>query len=220
MLELNLPVRWEALKQVSAERSVDPITIVEKVEDASGHIDELLTTVERSKIGQFSVIFGDSGSGKTTFVSTLPKFFDGVSVIEFGKERKLSELCQFISKNHVANSKLARIVLISGRDNPKEADLAILEDLFSDLVDMLRTEVGRVLILWSVTREAAAEKIAKEAWTAGGNSVCNSITKGLYRFRGLQKSKFPAVADNTSTSIFGDGLAAFGIDATIANDLT
>lgn len=114
----------------------------------------------------------------------------------------------------------ARIFLITHRDNPLQKNMDRLPDLFSELVDFFRTPEGHALVLWPMTREESASKIAKMAWNSGRDSMCDSNTKGLLPFTGLEKVRYRDVADRTALSLFGDGLLAFGITTETATDLT
>ena len=70
---LELPKRWEFLERGAKEAGLDVTQFVERVDPAEKRIRKLLDSVKR-RGGLFEVIFGLSGSGKTTFLNTLPKF--------------------------------------------------------------------------------------------------------------------------------------------------
>src|SRR5688572_5560775 len=90
--KLVLPKRFEILQQNSEEAGLDVKDIVQRVDAAAGRIDALLRRVHSSGGGLFEVFLGKSGSGKTTFLSTLPKFFERVVVYRFAKEQQFTEL--------------------------------------------------------------------------------------------------------------------------------
>jgi ABC-type polar amino acid transport system ATPase subunit len=75
LLRLELPKRWEFLQEKAAAVHVDPIQVVERVDVAVEHLDELLRRVRSGGGGLIEVVFGLSGSGKTTLLATLPKFY-------------------------------------------------------------------------------------------------------------------------------------------------
>lgn len=208
---LELPTRWEVLLEKAEQKNLRASEFVERIDTASEFVDSLLYRVRSNGIGAFEVIYGLSGSGKTTFVSTLPKFFEGILVHEFPRSLPLSDLIKFIEQKFVEGQSQIPIFLISRRDNPKSADMNEVSDLMADLVDFFRTKAGQCLILWTVTKKSSADQIAAEAWDAGRNSVTDLKTKGLYSFDGLEKSKYRGVADSTARSLTGDGLDSFGL---------
>ena len=219
LLALELPTRWEVLRNRAEERNLRPAEFVERIDSAASYVDGLLYRIKSNGIGAFEIIFGLSGSGKTTFVNTLPKFFDGVTVIEFPKEQPTSNIILYIRSNYDPFDKNVKIFLIVGRDNPKSIDLEQFDDVMSDFVDFFRTSAGKCLVLWTVTKPNSAKTISVAAWDAGRNSVTNPETKGLYKFSGLEKEKYRSVADSTARSLTGDGLDGFGLSEKITTGL-
>lgn len=215
---LDLPNRWEKLKRRADEQQIDPSEFVEPVDTASKRMDHLLDLVKSSGGGVFEVFLGLSGSGKTTFVNTLPKFFEGIEVFSIPKETEISSISDFIASKY-SDSENLKVFLIERRDNPSTGDISRVRDLFVNLLDFFRTPEGTVLVLWTVTDEEAAQKISDIAWGIGRDSVVDQDTKGLFRFGGLERSKYFKVADNTARNLTGDGLEVFGIDDNTAKEL-
>ncbi len=213
--KLELPKRWEYLVQKAELRDLRPADFAEKVEDASEHIDALLARIQRNGGGFFEVIFGLSGSGKTTFLKTLPKFFN-VEVHSFPRDKPLSTLPSFVENSYNKNGN-PRVILIEKRDNPTASDVENAEPMLAELLEVFRTPEGSCLVLWPITKPAEAQKIADMAWIAGRDSVVDPVTKGIYNFKGIEKSKYFSIADTTCKNLTGDGLNAFGIDGEISN---
>lgn len=120
LLKLELPRRWELLEARADEADIDPAEMVERVDEAADHIDRLLRRVRTGGGGLIEVIFGLSGSGKTTFLKTLPKFFDGVRLSSYPSDKPVADLPEFIRQGYVASDKTQRVILIERRDNPKQ----------------------------------------------------------------------------------------------------
>lgn len=218
LMKLELPRRWEFLEEKAAERDLKPSDFVEKVEDAAQHLDTLLARINRSGGGFFEVIYGLSGSGKTTFIKTLPRFFD-VVVHSFDKATSLLQLPEFIEQTYVSDGK-PRIILIEKRDLPSDDEVAESERMLADLLETFRLpKKGSCLVLWPITKTTAAQAIAKIAWETGRDSVADPTTKGIYNFKGLPKEKYFLVADTTCKNLTGDGLNAFGIGNDIVNSI-
>ncbi|WP_287105342.1 hypothetical protein [Brevundimonas sp.] len=208
---LELPRRWELLAQRAEEVDADPSGIVERVDEAAARVDTLLRRVRDGGGGAIEVFFGLSGSGKTTFLQNLPSFFEGVSVSTFDKDRPLSELPEFVKKGHVPGASKNRIVLVTRRDNPTASDLNAVEEMFAELLEVFREPGGAAVVLWPITKKESADFISEKAWEVGRDSMADAESNGQYKFVGVAPSKYWDIADNTSRTITGDGLEAFGI---------
>jgi hypothetical protein len=219
LAKLELPRRWELLEQRAQARNVDPFNVVERVDVAAEHIDSLLYRVRSGGGGIIEVIFGLSGSGKTTFLRSLPRFFTNISVKSFPNDTPLSQLPEFIRNGYEANSKKQRIILIERRDNPKKVDLDQVEDVFSDLLDLFREREGEVVVLWPITQPDSARFVSETAWQVGRDSLVDLNSHGQFSFSGLPKDRFATITDNTSRNLNGDGLSAFGISEEVVLDI-
>jgi len=216
---LELPRRWEFLAERAAQAEVDPSEVVERVDDAARRVDDLLRRVRDGGGGVIEVIYGLSGSGKTTFLQTLPRFFEGVRVTTFPKERPLAELPEFVRKGDIPGDEDSRIVLIDRRDNPTAAELSEVEEVFADLLNVFRERGGAAVVLWPITKPESAAKVATTAWTVGRDSMADAKSNGQFHFKGIDPARYFDLADNTSRTLTGDGLEAFGITRTAALDL-
>lgn len=208
---LELPRRWEFLTEKAKEAKADPFEVVERVDDAARRIDTLLRRVQGGGGGVIEVVYGLSGSGKTTFLQTLPRFFDGVRVTIFPKERPLAELPVFIKNGYLPNSSDSRVVLIDRRDNPTAVELDQVEEVFAELLNTFREPQGAAVVLWPITKPESAKHISQTAWTVGRDSMADANTSGQFLFTGIEKTRYWDLADNTSRTLTGDGLEAFGI---------
>lgn len=218
LAKLELPKRWELLEQRAQAAGLDTGLFVERVDSAADRIDYLLQRVKTGGGGLFEVFYGLSGSGKTTFLKTLPKQFQQIRVLSFPKDKPLRALPAFIHDMHVPGDTSARVVLIERRDNPSSEDLQQLSETFAELLEIFRDPKGAALVLWPVTREVSARQIAEEAWVTGRDSMADTRSKGFYHFTGLPKERFYSVADATTRNLTGDGLETFGITPAIALD--
>ena len=209
--KLVLPKRIEILEDEAKARSVDVTKIVEKVESAATRIEVLLRRVRDGGTGQFEVFYGDTGTGKTTFLRTLPKFFHGVSITRIRKKDvALAEIPKFIRSRQSVKGPDMCIYIVDDRDNDKIArDEA--EDFFESLRVLFRESLGRVLIIWPVTRSATRDVLAQVAWETGGESIVSLDTRGSYEFQGLPKTRYYDVANLTVENLTGETLETFGV---------
>lgn len=209
---LELPKRWEFLEAAAKKAGLQAAEFIQRIDPAAVHVDQLLRRVRTGGGGGvFEVLYGLSGSGKTSFLKTLPKFFEDIRVIGFPRDSLLSQLPDFIASTYVPEENIKRVIVIEKRDNPKPADIAATPEMLGELLETFRTPEGRVIVLWPVTDPNTAERIATYAWTAGRDSVTDASTKGIYKFPGLARDRYHEIADLTSRNLSGDGLDAFGV---------
>jgi hypothetical protein len=216
---LELPKRWELLEQQANNAGLDAKEFVIKIDSAAERVDKLLRRVRTGSGGLLEIVFGLSGSGKTTFLNTLPKFFDKIKVSSFDPTRSLSMLPTYIKETYLSDADYSRIVLIERRDNPKLIELDQVEEMFADLLNQFREQSGKVLVLWPITKKTSAQKIADIAWNVGRDSMVLPDTKGLYEFKGVPRERYYELSDLTTRNLSGDGLEAFGLDEGTAQDI-
>lgn len=208
---LELPRRWEFLAERAKKEEVDLSQIIERVDEAANRVDELLRRIRDGGGGVVEVFYGLSGSGKTTFLQTLHNFFENINVVIFPSTCPLVELPDFILKNSSTRNQENRIIIIDRRDNPTTDELQQVEQMFGNLLNVFREPNGSAVVLWPITKIESADKIAETAWLVGRDSMADESSRGKYTFLGISKEKYWGIADNTSRSLAGDGLEAYGI---------
>lgn len=209
--DLSLPSRYETLEEESSKAQCDLAHVVQRVDKAAAEIETLLREVRTGQLGRFEVFFGFSGSGKTTFLKSLPYFFENIVVVEIPKETALTEIPSVIEKDNVRKD-TNRLYIIHDRDNPRETE-ADIRSFFEDLRSLYRTAKGRVLVIWPITKREQAETIAEIAWDIGRDSLLG--TRGrMFEFEGLPRESFYEVGDITTRALNnGEGLETFGLGA-------
>lgn len=209
--KLVLPKRYERLRAESEKVDLDPLTVVQRVDSAARRVDYLLRKVRDGRTGQFEVFFGASGSGKTTFLSSLPKFFDGVAVFSVRRsDGDLESLAARVEKDYTFHRKKMRVYFFDDRDNEK-LDPEQAERFFESLRVLFRKDEGQVLVIWPVTRPGTRDQLAAVAWSIGADSIVSIDTKGVYNFRGVPQEQYFEVADLTAKSLNGESLEGYGV---------
>ena len=209
---LVLPKRYERLRVEAVDAGIELASIVERVDRAASRIESLLRTVRDGGTGQFEVFYGRSGAGKTTFLSTLGKFFSGITIHAVSSaDTSLVELADRIRNDWCEDGPM-RLYFFNDRDNARVTSEEA-EDFFEALRILFRETEGRVLVLWPMTRRLYAENLAAMAWEVGADSITAVDTRGLFEFFGLPKSLFFEVAHLTVKSLNGDSIEAFGVSA-------
>lgn len=213
---LNLPIRYEVLRRKAEQENADISRIVQRVESANQHIQELFLGMQQTGVSRFEVFYGASGSGKTTFLETLPQFFDNVDVRVITHEVSLANAVDELAKT-VADSKRERVIVYfggTGRDNPTDSDASFLA-FFEQLRGYFRDTNKLVLVVWPVSRPETALRLFQLAKSIGEDSLIGN-SREYYTFPGPSKTHFYGIADNTCRLINNErSLAEFGIDETI-----
>lgn len=214
---LVLPKRFEVLEQEAAAKKADLTQLVHRVDDAANRIDQLLRQVKDGGVGRFELFLGASGSGKTTFLRTLPKFFNGVSVAVVSRDVPLSGVAEKIRGAYMPTDRQC-LWIMEDRDNLK-VEAASARGFFESLRVLFRQPEGKVVVVWPITDTDSAQSLSVSAWDVGRDSIVD-LSKGLYGFKGLPKTQFYEVADTTCRSLNqGQSLEAFGLSADVASPL-
>ena len=214
---LVLPKRFEALERQARTHAADISRIVHKVDDAATRIEDLLRQVRDGGIGRFEVFLGKSGSGKTTFFSTLTQFFKSVSVQSIPTEITLSSIPDHIKRHNTSNG--TTIWFIHDRDNP-DIDRAEAKRFAESLRPLFRRESGQVVLIWPITSIETSTILADAAWEIGRDSLVDVASKGIYQFSGLDKKQYYEIADLTVRNLTpSQSLETFGLTRDKTNAL-
>jgi energy-coupling factor transporter ATP-binding protein EcfA2 len=213
---LKLPKRFEILERQVKELGGEISKIVRKIDSACKQIEDTLGKISVGGVGQFQLFVGESGSGKTTFLRTLPYFFEKIYIHSFSEADSFDAIIEEIKST--AHIKYFKIFVIDERDNPK-VNIEELKIFFEKLRVLFRKPEGQVLVIWPITDKAAAKQIEEIAWEVGKESI--SPSKGpIFKFIGLSKSEYFSTADDTIRSLNkGESLDSFGITQQIAENL-
>lgn len=213
---LNLPIRYEVLRRTAEQENADISRIVQRVESANRHIQELFLGMQQTHVSRFEVFYGASGTGKTTFLETLPQFFDNVDVRVMSHDVSLHDAVEQLRKLVAASTRERVIVYFggTGRDNPTDSDETFLS-FFEQLRGYFRETDKLVLVVWPVSRTETANRLYALAKSIGEDSLIGNSTS-YYTFLGPNRGEFYAIADNTCRLINNErSLSEFGIDETI-----
>ena len=216
---LELPKRWELLEQRAKQAGLDAKEFVTRVDSAASRLDRLLRKVRTGGGGLIEVVYGLSGSGKTTFLNTLPKFFDKIRVHSFQQNRDLKTLPSFLKETFVPNDDHARIIIVERRDHPKDQELTQVEEMLSDLLNGFRDPTAESACSLAYN-ETGRSRVHRQPRLGGRrDSMVAPDTKGFFEFHGVPREKYYELSDLTTRNLTGDGLDAFGLDFSHAQTL-
>lgn len=83
---LSLPGRFEQLALESERTGSDMASIIQRVNSACEEIEIVLRELHTSRLGRLQLLYGISGSGKTTFLHGLQYLFDNICVTTIPKK--------------------------------------------------------------------------------------------------------------------------------------
>ena len=213
---LKLPKRYEILERQIKQSGSEVSKIVRKIEKSCSQIENLLGKIQVGGTGQFQLFLGESGSGKTTFLRTLPNFYKDIHIETFKEEDNFEKILETITKT--GHFDKYRIFIIDERDNPK-INLENLRQFFEKLRILFRKDEGQALLIWPITDEDAAKTIGDIAWKVGKESICPKDGP-IFKFDGLPKETYFEVADDTVRNLNnGENLDSFGINKTISEEI-
>lgn len=212
-IDISLPDRYDMLKRKAHDHLNEIIT---PVEESLLHIDFLHADMRASSRGQFLILRGDSGTGKSTFIHTVGLFRDGIETITLNKDIDLGPYFSTLSQT---TSDL-RIIVLEGREALTDVSNELLEKSIHAINAFVRTENGeRSIIAWPVNRDDLADKLAALAKQLGAESL-TGLGDPIYRFAGPPKLKYREIADNTISLLNqGEKLHDLGISDIRAEEL-
>ncbi len=213
---ISLPTRYERLEAKAKEINADLGRIVVKVDAAFEHVQHLFLAMQQTDISRFDVFYGESGSGKTTFLETLDLFFEDIRVHKISKTAAIHEAINHIEGLIETNGGQKSVIYIADRDNPTETDDQLLS-FFESLRALFRKIGPNALVVWPISLNDKARHLFTLAQSIGADSLIGSSTEP-YEFTGPPVSQFYRIADDTAR-MFNDGagLLEFGIDETIGS---
>lgn len=114
---LVLPKRFDVLERRARSAGISLDNIVQRVEAPANRIETLLRSVRDGGVGRFELFLGKSGSGKTTFLKTLPRFFEHVAVDTIPIDVQLPAIPAYIRERRRSVAP-AQLFILLDRDNP------------------------------------------------------------------------------------------------------
>jgi hypothetical protein len=219
---LILPTRYEVLKRKAEDINADVARIIDRVPSAIERIQAVFREMHQTQVSRLEVLFAPSGTGKTTFLESLPLFFEDLDVIPVPPPDKcsLEESVSFIRNAAHVSDKNRVLIYFSGtgRDNPSESDEEF-HRFFEHLRGLFRESDQLILVMWPVSQEATARKLYDLAREVGADSLLGSATT-FFTFSGPRRDRYYKITDDTCRLMnSGHSLAEYGVDENIGDSL-
>jgi hypothetical protein len=202
--ELFVPDRFEALR---SRGGVKLEAIVTPVSPALARIDERFKEMRASDRGGLMILRGDTGSGKSTFLDTVPLFRRDVRTDRITFVESIGDALQRLGP---ANS--PRVVVLEGREALGTVSDAVIEEGLHAVNSFIRSDAGKeTLVVWPVNTNAMADNLARTAMALGGEALLGE-TGPVEVFGGPGQAQFVPIAERTVAALNeGASLGALGI---------
>ena len=191
---LAVPDRFEALKRIS---SGELSSIIIPVNDAIRRVREVHRDMKAAGRGSFLLVRGDSGSGKSTFFSTLGLFLEQVTVVPFARETNIHAVLRRAEPSPPG----LRVFIMEGRDALRDVPQQELEAAIHEINWFIRSPSGeRSLVVWPVNSDDLETKLIQTAKNVGGESLLG-VGEPSFRFQGPPRANYLEIARRTIATL-------------------
>lgn len=187
--EIVVPDRYEVLAQSAKAGLKD---IVEKIPASLAQIRAIGRKISTANRGAFLILRGDSGTGKSTFLHTLPFFLEDIEVFSVPGSHSIQQflLNKKKSKGFTVFVLEEREALVSFSD--KE-----LETWLHEINGFCRSSAGKnCLVVWPCNTDELRDRLVDLAKAIGGKALTGGGV-GWHNFIGPEKEKWPRIATKT-----------------------
>ncbi len=119
--QLTLPTRWEHLEPKIVNIAVPIRTIIQHVTQAMNVIREIVEYIRTTSGCQVLIMRADTGSGKTTFLNTLPHYMQDIAFQIQTIDLQTLDETEFGKKlwNVSLSDKAVNLIVLEGREKPE-----------------------------------------------------------------------------------------------------
>lgn len=219
---LELPTRWELLQPKIDNQKISARTIIQPIPKAMSEVRNIAEYLRTTGGCQVLVVRGDTGSGKTTFLNTLPIYMQDigfkVSTIDL-EPIEAESFYEELNKLEIGSENINLIVL-EGREKPESITDKYIQILLSNINRFSRAK--RVPLLFVIP--TIEEQVARN-WCDHGIKIGDLIPKmrlhegsRWYTFSGVDRSKYKEIVEETVRALNPPyDLYSFGVSPTDAN---
>ena len=211
--DLFVPDRFDMLQRYVPKQLN---SIVVPVEHGLKYIRELHVDLKAAGRGGFLILRGDSGCGKSTFVSTLDLFLGGVELLTIPREKSISEQIRWLPRTDAD----LRVIVAEGRDAMRDVLKRELEAALHDINAFVRSDRGeRTLVVWPANADDLEQLLIDSAQRVGADSLLGVRTPS-FRFTGPPREQYLDIANRTIATLNqGASLSDLGVSAERAEAL-
>lgn len=198
---LVLPTRWEQLQPKIEGNNVSLRTIIRPVHEAMDVIRDIIEYLKTTGGCQVLVMRADTGSGKTTFLNTLPHYMKDVNFYTQTIDLQILSEEEFGQQlwDIPTASEGINLIILEGREKPESISDRYIQIVLAHINRFARTR--RVPLLFVVP--TIEDQVAR-SWCAHGTKVGDLIPQQKlyggstwYNFPGVPKDKYIEIAEET-----------------------
>ena len=198
---LTLPNRWEFLYPKIKDSDVPIQTIIRPVQSGMNVIQEIIEYLKTTGGCQVLVLRANTGSGKTTFLNTLPHYMQNVDLhiktfdLQYLNEDDFKdELWKFEPSDKGVN-----LIVLEGREKPQTVPDAYIQNILANVNRFARTKRVPMLFVIPTIEEEVARVWCEHGATIGDLIPEKALYDGSrwYSFPGVPKSKYLEIIEET-----------------------
>lgn len=210
--DLNVPDRFEMLRSSGAGTLR---SLVVPVHEALVELDSRFRDLRAAGRGGLSVMRGQPGAGKSTFLDTLHLFREGVETLRITQDQDIAKALTGLDAPEDA-----RVIVIEGREALLDVSENALEASMHAINSFVRRPEGAsTLIIWPTNTDDLAEALERLGMRLGGRALLG-YGDTINRFGGPPKTDYVTIAERTIGALNdGASLSALGISEERAAEL-
>jgi hypothetical protein len=209
---LRLPDRFESLRGTNVGQLQ---VIITPVDDALSLLDDRFIDLGAAGRGGFMVLRGASGAGKSTFLSTVGLFREGVSTVRIPRGADIAA-----ELSRLDPTTTPRIVVLEGREALGQVSRPELEAAMHEVNQFVRMDAGEHrLIVWPTNTDNLTNILVELARHLGNETLLDPYAP-VTHFSGPPKTDFVQIAERTVAALNdGVSLAGLGVSEGKAHEL-
>lgn len=196
-----LPTRWEYLQPKIEHSNIPLTTIITPIDQAMEVIRSIIESLHTTGGCQVFVVRADTGSGKTTFLNTLPHYIHDVDfaiqTIDI-QELNEDEFGPALRGIHVSREKI-NLVILEGRETPKDISDRYVQVVLANINRFSRNQRVPLLVVIPTVDEQVARNWCDHASKIGDLIPEQQLHEGSrwYNFPGVPKEQYIDIASKT-----------------------
>ncbi|HEY0739298.1 MAG TPA: hypothetical protein VGD69_30530 [Herpetosiphonaceae bacterium] len=215
---LTLPTRWEQLQPRLEGNEVSLRTIIKPVYEAINVIRDIIEYLRTTDGCQVLVIRADTGSGKTTFLNTLPHYMQDVEFSAQTIDLQTLDEEEFGKQlwNTFTSSDKLNLIILEGREKPESISDRYIQIVLANINRFARTRRVPMLIVIPTIEDQVARSWCEHGTRVGDLIPQQKLYGGSqwYNYPGVPKDKYIEIAEETVRTLNSPySLVEFGVSA-------
>lgn len=202
-----LPTRWEGLQDQIGNNMVSLLTIIRPIPEAMKVVDAIIRYIKTTNGCQLFVIRADTGSGKTTFLNTLPHYMKDVhfhvSTLDLEILRTEERFSDVLWSLETPKDGSIYLIILEGREEPYRASDAYIQAILSAINRFSRNRRVPLLFVIPTPEDHVARNWCERAQRLGDLIPEAKYYGGSlwYPFPGVPKEMYVDVVEKTVSAL-------------------